>query len=133
SIYFYGEGEDEDERFRIWLAKFGMKFNREDALILKDYDLKESLPDWKQINQARKEIVVNRDQIYPYDGTYKGMLNIIYILGYRDVLRVKEYWRDVDPNSAYYNKFAMVDVTDLMTLGSIDQANLVDLNGQIKK
>lgn len=133
SIYFYGEGEDEDERFRIWLANFGIKFNREDALILKNYDLKESLPDWKQINQARKEILVNRDQIYPYVGTYKGLLNLINILGYRDVLRVKEYWRDVDPNSAYYNKFAMVDVTDLMTLGSIDQVNLVDLNGQIKK
>lgn len=133
SIYFYGEGEDEDERFRIWLANFGIKFNREDALILKNYDLKESLPDWKQINQARKELLVNRDQIYPYVGTYKGMLNLINILGYRDVLRVKEYWRDVDPNSAYYNKFAMVDVTDLMTLGSIDQVNLVDLNGQIKK
>ena len=133
TIYFYGEGENEDERFRIWLTNFGVKFNREDALILKDYDLKEGLPDWKQINQARKEILVNRDQIYPYVGTYKGLINLINILGYRDVLRVKEYWRDSDPNSAYYNKFAMVDVTDLMEVGSIDSINLVDLNGQIKK
>lgn len=133
SIYFYGEGESEDERFRIWLANFGIKFNREDALLLKNYDLKEGLPDWKQINQARKEILVNRDQIYPYVGTYKGLINIIDILGYRDVLRVKEYWRDSDSTSAYYQKFAMVDVTDLMTAGSIDQINLVDLNGQIKK
>jgi hypothetical protein len=133
SIYFYGEGESEDERFRIWLANFGIKFNREDALLLKNYDLKEGLPDWKQINQARKEILVNRDQIYPYVGTYKGLINIIDILGYRDVLRVKEYWRDSDSKSAYYQKFAMVDVTDLMTAGSIDQINLVDLNGQIKK
>ena len=133
SIYFYGEGEDEDERFRIWLANFGIKFNREDALLLKDYDLKEGLPDWKQINQARKEILVNRDQIYPYVGTYKGLINLIDILGYRDVLRVKEYWKDSDTNSPYYNKFAMVDVTDLMTAGSIDSINLVDLNGQIKK
>lgn len=133
SIYFYGEGEDEDERFRIWLTNFGIKFNREDALLLKDYDLKEGLPDWKQINQARKEILVNRDQIYPYVGTYKGLINLIDILGYRDVLRVKEYWKDSDTNSPYYNKFAMVDVTDLMTAGSIDSINLVDLNGQIKK
>lgn len=133
SIYFYGEGEDEDERFRIWLSNFGIKFNREDALILKEYDLKESLPDWSQINQARKQLLVNRDQIYPYVGTYKGLMNLINILGYRDVLRVKEYWRDQDPNSAYYNKFAMVDVTDLMNIGTIDGVNLVDLNGQIKK
>jgi hypothetical protein len=133
SIYFYGEGEDEDERFRVWLQNFGIKFNREDALLLKNYDLKEGLPDWKQINQARKEILVNRDQIYPYVGTYKGLMNLINILGYRDVLRVKEYWRDRDPNSNYYNKFAMVDITDLMNVGTIDDLNLIDLNGQIKK
>ena len=133
NISFYGEGEDEDERFRIWLTNFGIKFNREDALLLKEYDIKESLPDWSQINQARKQILVNRDQIYPYVGTYKGLINLIDILGYRDVLRVKEYWKDSDTKSAYYNKFAMVDVTDLMTSDSIDQLNLIDLNGQIKK
>lgn len=133
SISFYGEGEGEDERFRIWLANFGIKFNREDALILKDYDLKEGLPDWQQINQARKQLLVNRDQVYPYVGTYKGMMNLIDLMGYRDILRVKEYWRDKDSKSTYFNKFAMVDVTDLMTLGSIDQVDLVDLNGQIKK
>lgn len=133
TIEFYGEGEDEDTRFRIWLENFGIKFNREDALLLKDYDLKEGLPDWSQINQARKELLVNRDQIYPYVGTYKGLINLIDILGYRDVLRVKEYWQDADVNSAYYQKYAMVDVTDLMTTGSIDAINLVDLNGQIKK
>lgn len=133
SIKFYGEGEDEDERFRIWLENFGVKFNREDALLLKEYDLKEGLPDWKQINQARKELLVNKDQIYPYVGTYKGLTNLINILGYRDVLRVKEYWQDVDSNSDYYKKYALLDITDLMNIGSDDQTNLVDLNGQIKK
>ena len=133
SISFYGEGEAEDERYRIWLANFGIKFNREDALLLKDYDIKEGLPDWQQINQARKQLLVNRDQVYPYVGTYKGMMNLIDLMGYRDILRVKEYWRDKDSKSTYFNKFAMVDVTDLMTLGNIDQINLVDLNGQIKK
>jgi hypothetical protein len=133
SITFYGEGEDEDARFRVWLENFGIKFNREDALLLKDYDLKEGLPDWNKINQARKELLVNRDQIYPYIGTYKGLINLINILGYRDVLRVKEYWQDRDTQSAYYQKYAMVDITDLMTEGNLDSINLVDLNGQIKK
>jgi hypothetical protein len=130
---FYGEGEDEDERFRIWLANFGIKFNREDALLLKDYDLKESLPDWQQINTARKQLLVTIDQVYPYVGTYKGLLNLINVLGYRDVLRVKEYWRDSDPSSLYYQKFAMVDVTDLMQVGELSEINLVDENGQMKK
>ena len=130
---FYGEGEDEDERFRVWLSNFGVKFNREDALLLKDYDLKEGLPDWAQINQARKQLLVNIDQVYPYVGTYKGLLNLIDLMGYRDILRVKEYWRDADPNSTYFKKFAMVDVTDLMQIGDASKINLVDANGQIKK
>lgn len=130
---FYGEGEDEDERYRIWLENFGVKFNREDALFLKDYDLKEGLPDWQQINVARKNLLVNIDQVYPYVGTYKGLLNLLSLLGYRDVLRVREYWQDSDPNSLYYKKYATVDVTDLMKIGDAAQIDLVDANGQIKR
>lgn len=129
---FYGEGENEDERFRVWLDNFGVKFNREDAEILKEYDLKEGLPDWKQVNQARKEILVNRDQIYPYVGTYKGLINLVNILGYRDVLKVKEYWQNVEVNSAYYKKFAQVDITDMMDDGIIQNLDLVNRNAQIK-
>lgn len=131
-LTFYGEGEDEDERMRVWLENFGIRFNREDALLLKDYDLKESLSDWKQINLARKQLLVNVDQVYPYVGTYKGMLNLITLMGYKDVLRVKEYWQDNDAKSVYYKKFAMVDITDLMQLGDINKVNLVDENGQLK-
>lgn len=128
----YGEGEGEDERLRIWLANFGIKFNRQDALLLKDYDLKEALVDYKELNAIRKLILVNRDQIYPYIGTYKGLLNILNIMGYRDVLRVKEYWRDIDTNSPYYNKFAMVDFTDLLNITEDTTLDLVDQNNQIK-
>ena len=128
----YGEGEGEDERLRIWLANFGIKFNRQDALLLKDYDLKESLADYKELNAIRKLILVNRDQIYPYIGTYKGLLNILSLMGYRDVLRVKEYWKDIDPNSPYYNKFAMVDFTDLLDSTEDTTFDLVDQNNQIK-
>ena len=133
-LSFYGEGEDEDERFRVWLENFGIRFNREDALILKDYDLKEGLPDWKQLNAARKQLLVNRDQVYPYVGTYKGMLNMVSLLGYRDVLRVKEYWKNNNIyDTANYGRLSMVDVTDLMQLGDISLVNLVDENGAIKR
>jgi len=131
-LTFYGEGEGEDERLRIWLANFGIKFNRQDALLLKDYDLKEALADYKELNAVRKLILVNRDQIYPYIGTYKGLLNILSLMGYRDVLRVKEYWRDIDPTSSYYNKFAMVDFTDLLDSTEDTTFDLVDQNNQIK-
>jgi len=132
-IGFYGEGEDEDERFRIWLANFGVKFNREDAEILKDYNLKEGLPNWQEVNLARKEILVNHNQIYPYVGTYKGLINLVNILGYRDVLKVKEYWQNVDTRSPYYEKFAQVDITDMLDDGIIQNLDLVNRNAQIKQ
>lgn len=132
-LVFYGEGEGEDERYKVWLENFGIKFNREDALLLKDYDLKEGYPDWKQINTARKSLLVNIDQVYPYIGTYKALVNIIKLLGYSNVLKVKEYWQDSDKNSLYYNNYAMVDITELMNIGDFSNINLVDLNGQIKK
>ena len=39
-ISLYGEGVEEDERFGVWAKNFGIKFNKEDANILKDYDIK---------------------------------------------------------------------------------------------
>ena len=132
AIYFYGEGEDEDERFNIWLNNFGIKFNKEDALILKDYDLTEGLPDWTKINVARKELLVNRNEIYPYIGTYRGLSKIIGLLGYSDILKIKEYWQDVSESSPYFGKYAMVDISELLKFGEIDSLNLVSLNKQIK-
>lgn len=132
-IGFYGEGEDEDERFRVWLQNFGVKFNREDAEILRNYNLKESLPNWKDVNLARKELLVNRDQIYPYVGTYKGLINLVNILGYRDVLKVKEYWQNSESTSPYFQKYAQVDITDMLDNGVIDNLDLTNLNSQIKQ
>jgi hypothetical protein len=130
---FYGEGEDEDERFRIWLQNFGIKFNREDALLLKDYDLTEGLPDWSQINEKRKEFLVNKDQVFPYIGTYKGLINFIDLMGYKQTIRVKEYWENQNPKSEYYKKFAQLDITDLLDTGTVGSLDLVGLNQQIKK
>lgn len=131
-LEFYGEGEEEDERFTVLSNNFGIKFNREDALILKDYDLKEGLPDFTQLNQIRKELLVSKDQIFPYVGTYKALANFINILGYKDVLRVKEYWQNRNSNSEYFNKMGLVDITDFLDDGQIDDFNLVDANKQIK-
>jgi hypothetical protein len=80
-IEFYGEGLEEDLRFGVWARNFGIKFNREDANILKDYDIKEAYPDWKQLNLARKTLLVNKEHVYPYIGTYKGLSNFVNLLG----------------------------------------------------
>jgi len=131
-IDFYGEGLDEDERFGVWAKNFGIKFNKEDANILKDYDIKEAYPDWDQLNIARKSLIVNRDQIYPYIGTYKGLSNFVNILGYKDVLQVKEYWKNINKKSSYFKKQFLVDISDYLDDGKIDEMNILDKNKNIK-
>ncbi len=131
-ISFYGEGIDEDERYKVWLANFGIKFNREDALILKDYDIKEALPDWNVINQKRKEALLTRGEIYPYIGTYKGLSNIINFLGFKDFLSVKEYWQNKNVDSAYFEKFTLIDISDLLDNGKIDSIDLNTYNYGVK-
>lgn len=132
-IYFYGEGIEEEERFRNWANNFGIKFLREDANILKNYDIKEAIPNYQSLNQIRKELLVNKEQIYPYIGTYKGLSNFINILGYKDVLQIKEYWQNVNQKSANANKLLMVDISDYLDDGIIETLDLTDKNKNIKE
>lgn len=128
----YGEGIEEEDRFRVWAQNFGIRFLREDANILKDYDIKEAFPNMDALNKARKQLLVNKEEIYPYIGTYRGLINFINILGYRDLLKVKEYWQNINTNSAYFNKLAMVDITDYLDDGKIQSLDLVDRNSNLK-
>jgi hypothetical protein len=127
-IGFYGEGVEEDERFKIWAQNFGIKFLKEDANILKDYDIKEAVPDWQKVNQARKELLVSKEHVYPYIGTYKGLSNFINLLGYKDVLKVKEYWRNTNNISSGNNQYRLVDISDYLDDGIIDSLEVGDVN-----
>ena len=128
----YGEGIEEEDRFRVWAQNFGIRFLREDANILKEYDIKEAYPDMDALNKARKQLLVNKEEIYPYIGTYRGLINFVNMLGYRDLLKVKEYWQNINSSSAYFNKLAMVDITDYLDDGKIQSLDLVDRNSNLK-
>ncbi|CAB4175716.1 hypothetical protein UFOVP972_330 [uncultured Caudovirales phage] len=128
----YGEGIEEEDRFKAWAQNFGIRFLREDANILKEYDIKEAYPDMAALNTARKNLLVNKEEIYPYIGTYKGLINFINILGYRDLLKVKEYWKNINTTSAYFDKLAMIDITDYLDDGKIQSLDLVDKNSNLK-
>lgn len=130
-IDYYGEGSDEDSRYRLWLENFGISFHKDDAQLLKNYDIKEALPDWNQIDQARKELLVNRDQVFPYIGTYKGLSNFINLFGYKDTLEVKEFWQNVNNSSAALDQFALVNITDLLDDGKIDNMVYVSTGGSV--
>ena len=130
-IDYYGEGTDEDSRYRMWLNNFGISFHKDDAQLLKDYDIKEALPDWQQIDQARKQLLVNRDQVFPYVGTYKGLSNFINLFGYKDTLEVKEFWQNVNNSSAALDQFALVNITDFLDDGKIDNMVYVSNGGAV--
>lgn len=130
-IDYYGEGDDEDTRYKMWLDNFGVSFHKDDAQLLKEYDIKEALPDWQQINQARKEILVNRDQVFPYVGTYKALSNFINLFGYKDTLDVKEFWQNINNSSASLNQFALVNITDFLDDGKIDNMVYVSNGGSV--
>ena len=132
-IGFYGEGVEEDERFAVWAQNFGIKFLKEDANILKDYDIKEAIPDYKQLNQARKELLVSKEHIYPYIGTYRGLANFVNLLGYKDILQIKEYWSNINPRSSYFKKLRMVDITDYLDDGKIDAFDLTERDKNLKQ
>lgn len=131
-FYFYGEGLEEDDRFRVHIENFGIKFNRTDSLCLKDYNINEALPDWEQINAIRKELVVNQEEIFPYVGTYYGLKNFISLLGYNDVLDVKEYWEDIRKSSLYNGKYIITSVSSMLEDGEINDFNVLGENKSVK-
>jgi len=90
-IDFYGQVIGEDERFDVMLQNMGRAFYQSDSVILRDHDPKEPLPNYIEINEKRKELLIAGEEIFPYIGSYKGLINAIKFFGYQD-LRIKEYW-----------------------------------------
>lgn len=90
-VNFYGQIIGEDERFKVLAGNLGRAFNYEDSLILRDHDPDEPLPNYNEINQKRKELLLAGEEIFPYIGSYKGLINALRFFGYQD-LRIKEYW-----------------------------------------
>jgi hypothetical protein len=115
----------------MWLENFGIAFHRDDAQLVKDYDIKEALPDWNQIDLARKQLLVNKDQVFPYVGTYKGLSNFINLFGYKDTLEVKEFWQNVNNSSAALDQFALVNISDFLDDGKVDNMMYVSNGGAV--
>lgn len=131
-ISVHGEGVMEDERVSAWLLNYGIKFNKYDAMMLREYDLREALPDWKVINSASKRLFFNKEQVFPYIGTYRGLSNMIAMLGFEDLLHVKEYWVNKDPDSAYFDKMLLIDISDMLSEEGVRTANVAGFNRSVK-
>jgi hypothetical protein len=103
-LNLYGESEAEDERFKLVLENFGKKIDSGSEFIFRESDINEDLTNYEIVNKKRKELLLEGDNIYPYMGSYKALINIINFFGYYD-LRIKEYFLNVDQNASNYGKY----------------------------
>ena len=96
-IEFYGQVIAEDERLDVLTKNLGRSFLLGDSVILRDHDSNEIFPDYIEINEKRKELMVAGEDIFPYIGSYKGLIGALKFFGYQD-LRIKEYWLNLNYN-----------------------------------
>jgi hypothetical protein len=104
SLQLYAEAEAEDERLRLTLENFGRGVDQENEYIFRDSDIKEGLTDYVLLNKKRKELLLQGDTIYPYLGSYAGLINVLNFFGYNDI-QIKEYFLVVDSASPDNGKY----------------------------
>jgi hypothetical protein len=112
SIFFglyEGETVAEDERLGKLLENFGNEISLDEELILRDSDVYEDLPDYILLNEKRKEMLLEGNNIWPYVGSYRGLVNIVNWFGYYDV-RIKEYWLNVNQEDEYFGKYRQMQI-----------------------
>lgn len=100
-IEVFCESVEEDTRLKAVSANLGYGIFENDLTAFRDTDIKESLPDWAYINLKRKEIILEGHNIYPYIGSYTGLLNALKFFGYSD-LTIREWWKNINPDSVNY-------------------------------
>lgn len=108
----HSQTEIEDERYRIELSNYGHLVEPDDIFIFKTYDINEQGIDWNFLNSKRKEMLMVRDQIFSYVGSYKAIINSINFFGYND-LQLYEYYRNIDIKSPDFYKLFKVEIPDI--------------------
>ena len=107
-----GQTEIEDIRYRTELTNAGKNITADDIFIFKTYDINEQGVDWGFLNRKRKEMLMVKDQIYPYIGSYKAIINAINYFGYND-LELFEYYRNINVNSVEFGQLYKVEIPDI--------------------
>ena len=83
-----------DERYDTLLDNFGLYHPESIPQLFKEVNINEDLPDWQILNYKAKQLILEYDEIMPYIGTYKALINAIKWLGYEDI-KVKEWFQNV--------------------------------------
>ena len=110
----YAESIEEDERLRVMTQNMGYNVIASDSDVFRETNIKEVLPDYVEINIKRKEIMLEGSNIYPYIGSYKGLINAIKFFGYNN-LKLREFWKNVNANSPQFGKYIQSSSVDLFS------------------
>jgi hypothetical protein len=112
----YGQSEEEDIRFKYELGNIGKLIKPDEVFIFSEYDVNEGGIDWMILNRKRKEMLMNRNLIYPYVGSYLSIINAINYFGYND-LQLNEYYRNKEINNGVkgsnFGKLFKVEIPDI--------------------
>jgi hypothetical protein len=103
------EVEGEDERLGLLLENFGRDITFEEERLLRDSDINEDNTNFILLNQKRKEMLLQGDQIWPYVGAYKGLVNMVNWFGYYDI-RIKEYFLNINAEDVNFGKYRQVQI-----------------------
>lgn len=98
-IKMAAETEGEDERYRSFFENFGIPDPKYYNNIFIDSDINNDSPDYISINKNSKKMFLAYNDIFPYIGSYKALLNAIRTLGYEDEIFFKEWYKEIG-NSA---------------------------------
>ena len=107
-----GQTEIEDIRYKVELTNLGKNITADDVFIFKTYNIKEQGVDWIFLNQKRKEMLLVKDSIYPYIGSYLAIINAINYFGYNDLL-LYEYYQNINSNSTSYGQLFKVEISGI--------------------
>jgi hypothetical protein len=106
---YEGETIEEEYRFPALLENFGTEVDAKEEFIFRDSDINEELPNYELLNSKRKEMLMEWSNIWPYAGSYRGLVNVLNWFGYYDV-RIKEYWLNVNQEDEYYGSYRQMQV-----------------------
>lgn len=115
------EVEGEDERYRTLFANFGIPDPITYPNLFKEKDPDEELVDYELVNRKSKELFLSYNEIFPYVGTYKALINAVKFLGYDDVF-FREWYKVIKNESTHspYNEvsYQSIDIENKTTLES---------------
>lgn len=98
-INLIAEAEGEDERYRTFFDNFGVPDPKETYDAFKETDTQQESIDYIKVNDYSKKLYLAYDQIIPYIGTYKALINALDVLGYDDIF-FKEWYKNINNKSS---------------------------------